>query len=153
MATFTFKLEAVLKQRQAREDLCQRQLAMAMRQKMILIDQLKREQETISLSKQQLSQSLVGRVDLESVSQFARFSGQTTLRAQQIVGRIASMEPMIEKARQELMGAVRDRKALDLLKEKHKRAWQLRQDRLEAAALDEMAVQRYARIALGGDDS
>ncbi len=153
MASFRFKLEAVLKQREIIEEQKQRELAMAMRQRMMFMDQLKREQEIISQSKRQLSESLVGRVNLEAVSGFARFSGQTTIRAQQIVAKLAAMEPVIEKARQALMAAVRDRKALDLLKEKHKRAWQLRQDRLEAAVLDEMAVQRHARTHLGGDDS
>jgi flagellar FliJ protein len=153
MAQFRFKLEAVLRQREIIEEQKQRELAMAMRQRMIFMEQLKREQEIISESKKQLSQSLTGRVNLDAVSGFARFSGQTTMRAQQIVNKLASMEPMIEKARQALMEAVRNRKALDLLKEKHKRAWQLRQDRLEAAVLDEMAVQRHARALLGGDDS
>jgi flagellar FliJ protein len=140
MAQFRFKLEAVLKQREIIEEQRQRELAMVMRQRMIFMEQLKREQEIISESKRQLGQSLTGKVNLDAVSGFARFSGQTT-------------EPLVEKARQALMAAVRDRKALDLLKEKHKRAWQLRQDRLEAAVLDEMAVQRHARAALGGDDS
>jgi flagellar FliJ protein len=151
MATLQFKLAAVLRQRQAIEDLRQRELALVMRQRMILLDQLKREQETITQSKHELGQALVGRVDLERVSGFARFSGQTTQRATQIVRKLASLESGVEKARLALVEAMRDRKALDLLKEKHKRAWQLRQDRLEAALLDELAVQRHARMSMGGE--
>lgn len=148
MAKFQFKLQAVLKQRQVVEDLRQRELAMIMRQRMILMEQLKREQETIRQAKHALGQSLTGRVNLDHVSQFARFSGQTTQRAHQIVARLATMEPQVEKARQALMEAMRQRKALDLLKEKQQRAWQLRQDRLEAAVLDELAVQRHARTLI-----
>lgn len=150
MAKFEFKLQAVLRQRQAIEDQRQRELAMAMRQRMILMNQLTSEQQTITDSKHQLGQALVGKVDLERVSGFARFSGQTTQRAQQIVNKLAQLEPLVEQTRTALMTAVRERKALDLLKEKHERAWQLRQDRLEAAALDELAVQRHARASLGG---
>lgn len=148
MAKFIFKLEAVLKQRQAIEDQKQRELAMIMRQRMILMDQLRQEQMTISESKHQMSQALIGRVDLQSVGNFARYSSQTTQRAMQIVNHLAKLEPMVEQARKSLVQAMRERKALDLLREKHQRQWQQRQDRLEAAALDELAVQRHARAML-----
>lgn len=148
MAGFVFKLQAVLRQRQAIEDQKQRELAMVMRQRMILMDQLKREQETIAASKHALGQALVGRVDLGRVGDFARYSSQTTQRAMQIVNHLAGLEPKVEQARKSLVEAMRNRKALDLLKEKHQRQWQQRQDRLEAAALDELAVQRHARAML-----
>ena len=148
MAGFVFKLQAVLKQRQAIEDQKQRELAMVMRQRMILMDQLKREQQTITASKHALGQALVGRVDLSRVGDFARYSSQTTQRAMQIVNHLAGLESKVEQARKSLVEAMRNRKALDLLKEKHQRQWQQRQDRLEAAALDELAVQRHARAML-----
>lgn len=154
MAKFRFKFESVLRYRGMIEDECQRELAKTMRHRMILQDQLRQMQQTIVDSKQQLGQGLIGRVNLDQIAQFARYSGQVAQRAQGIVQKLAVAEKQIETARQKLLKASRDRKALELLRDRQRRQWQLEQDRLEAATLDELAVQGYARrLVLGEVDS
>ncbi|NJN51387.1 MAG: hypothetical protein HC809_05995, partial [Gammaproteobacteria bacterium] len=85
MPTFAFKLETILQQRRNSEDQRQRELAKLLRERMILLDQLRSIQSTITCSKGDLRQSLTGTVDLVQVSQFARFSAQATGRAHAIV--------------------------------------------------------------------
>jgi flagellar export protein FliJ len=150
MAKFQFKLDPVLLQRRAREDICQRELAKALRQRMILQSQLRTMQQTITYSKRDLADGLVGRIDMDRVSHFARYSSQVTHRAHAIVSRLGGVEKQINTAREKLAQATRARKALDLLRERRHRQWRQQLDRREAAQLDELAVQRYARDGMMG---
>lgn len=151
MAGFKFRFQSILQHRQRIEDECQRDLARLMRSRMIFQDQLQKMQDTIRESKQQMAGSLVGKVDLSQVSGFASYSHQVTNRGRELVTRLTQVEHQINEARQCLLNASRQRKALDRLREKHHNQWQREQDRREAAALDELATQRYARaMAAGG---
>ncbi len=144
MAEFHFKLDMVLQQRRMVEDQRQRELAKALRQRMILLDQLRQMQVTITDSKRDLREGLVGVVDMTAVAQFARYSGQTTARAQAIVTKLASVEKQAEMNRLQLIEATQARKAIERLREKQYRKWKTEQDRREAAMLDEIGVGQFA---------
>lgn len=146
--TFKFNLNPVLEHRRIIEDERQRELAKLLRQRMILMDQLRQMQETIRNSKRDLAGSLTGTVDLAQVSNFARYSGQSTIRAQQIVQRLAGLEQQITLGRERLLSASRDRKALELLHDKRHREWLEHEARLEAAELDDLATQRHLRATV-----
>jgi len=147
---FIFKLETLLRHRRMIEDERQRELAKCMRHRMILLDQLRQMQTTIQTSRHDLAGSLVGKVDLEQVGRFAHYSLQVRQRAQGIVQQTALIERQINAARERLIEATRARKALELLRDKQERAWRQQQERRDAAAMDEMAVQAYARrMAVG----
>jgi len=145
MGQFKFKLQPVLFQRNLKEQQCQRDLAKALRQRMILHHQLKEMQDTITGSKRQLGDGLVGKVDLDQVSNFARYSGQATQRAHALVTKLAVVEKQVDTARAALVEAARSRQALELLRQRRYEQWAQKQDRAEMARLDELAVQQYAR--------
>ncbi|MFP4145476.1 MAG: flagellar export protein FliJ [Phycisphaeraceae bacterium] len=145
MAQFQFKYESVLRHCQRVEDERQRQLAQRLRTQMILRNQLGEMQDTISRSKRELGDGLVGHVDLGRISGFARYSGQAAQRAREIAHRLGSLEEQISAARGELLEATRQRKALELLRDKHEAAWRKQRQRREAIDLDELATQRYIR--------
>jgi flagellar FliJ protein len=151
MAKFKFNLEAVLRVRRATEEERQRDLAKAMRLRMILEGQLRQMQETITQSKRDLGSGLIGRVDLDSVAQFARYSGQVAMRAQGMLQQLAVAEKQIETARERLLQASRDRKALELLRDRRLALWQAEREKKESAMLDELAVQAYGRKMLAGE--
>lgn len=148
MQAFRFKLEPVLRQRRAVEDQCQRDLAKVLRNRMILQNQLRRMQETIIESKHALSDTLVGRVDLERVGRFSRYSGQVAHRAQTIVLEMHRLERQVAVARSRLGEAMRDRRAMELLRDRRYAQWRKQQQRREAVMLDETATQRYVRREL-----
>ncbi len=148
MARFKFRYQTLLEHRQAIEEQRQRDLAQQLRGRMILEGELRRMQDSIRENKRMLGSGLVGRVDLAAISQFASFSGHTTLRAQQIVRKMAEVEKRVDAARTALQEAMRQRKALDLLREKHLEAWKRDEARREALALDEIATQQYTRRLL-----
>lgn len=145
MARFSFRLETVLKQRITIEDQRQRDLAQVMRERMILEGQLRQMQQTITDSRQQLADGLVGQVDLGGVSNFARYSAQARLRAQAIVARLAGIEKRVAAARQLLVEAMRDRKAMEILRDREYARWQRSEAQREAAELDEVGTQAYLR--------
>ena len=149
MAKFRFKLDPLLRHRRSEEDRCQRDVAKVLRQRMILQTQVSRLQQTISDSKGRLTGDLVGRVDLDRVSQFAHYSGQMTRRAHEIVLRIASVEKQIDEGRKKLLAATRARQALELLRNRQFERWRLVQENREAAALDELATQQFVRQPAG----
>ncbi len=150
MPSFRFRLEVVLKHRMAVEDQRQRELAAVLRLRMILHEQLRLMQQTIVDSKRELAGGLVGPVDVDRITQFARYSGQVRQRAAAIVTRLAGAEKQIEAARQRLLEATKARKALELLRDRQREQWRREEDRREAAALDELAVQAYGRrLAVG----
>ena len=149
MAGFVFQLEPVLRQRLVAEDHEQRELAKILRKRMILMDQLRGMQQTITDSKHDLGRSLVGRVDLSAVGRFAQYSGQVELRARQIVRELAGIEQQVQQQQAKLAEAVKARRALELLKDRRLTAWRQRQERLETAREDENASIRYALAQQG----
>jgi flagellar FliJ protein len=153
MAQFEFKLETLLEHRRQLEDEAQRDLARHMRERMILQNQLRTMQQTIVAAKRDLAGDLIGRVDLDRVSQFARYSGQTTQRAQAIVHRMSALERQVDLARQKLLAATRDRRAIELLRNRQYEKWRDAQQRKEAVQLDELATQAYVRGQLQGVDA
>ncbi|MAG17751.1 MAG: flagellar export protein FliJ [Phycisphaerae bacterium] len=145
MAGFRFKLDPVLKHRGMIENQCQHNLAKLMRQRHIMHTQLRQMQETISRSKHQLASALVGRVDVNQIHQFSRHSGPVVLREQKIVIALAQLEVRIDAARQALLDATRNRKALQLLRDKEFRLWRRLTNVRDVARVDEITSQRYAR--------
>jgi len=151
MARFKFKFQTLLAHQRRIEDQRQRELARHLRTRMILQEQIRDMQDTIRESKQSLADGLVGQVDLTRVGQFARYSGHAAQRARQIVVRLAGIEKQIDAARQDLLDATKQRKSLELLRDKHRAQWRYQQDRRETNELDELATTRYARdLLIGG---
>ncbi len=153
MARFQFKFQTLLAHHRRVEDQRQRELAQHLRTRMIFHDQIRDMQDTIRDSKQSLADGLVGKVDLTRVGQFARYSGHAAQRARQIVVRLAGVEKQIEEARQLLLDSTKQRKSLELLRDKHQAQWKYEQDRRETNELDELATTRYARLMMIGGAS
>jgi len=145
MPGFNFKYQAVLDHRRHVEDGRQRELAQVLRQRMILMSQLQQMQQTIVESRQSLADGLVGAVDLQRISQFARYSGESRARAHGIVRKLSLLERDVDDARQQLIAASRDRKAMELLHDRHRDDWRKRQDRRETEMLDEYGSQAHMR--------
>lgn len=148
MAGFTFELEPVLHQRRVAEEQAQRELAQYLRRQLILRTQIRQAQDGIRQSKGELADALRGRVDMDRVGQFARYSGDSTARAQLMVLELARIEDQVARSREKLLATTRARQALELLRERRYAAWHQQRLRRETAELDEISVQRHARQRL-----
>jgi len=145
MPQFTFRYESLLQHRRNLEDQAQRRLAERVRTQMIFREQLTGMQNQITESKRDLGSALVGKIDLSRVGDFTRYNADSTVRGRQLVQRLAELEPQVEAARQQLLSATQQRKALELLRERDLKQWKLQQDRRETVELDELASQAYTR--------
>lgn len=150
MAKFIFQLESVLKQRRAVERERQLIVAAAERERVTLEDQIRGYQAEISRERDELRDQLAGRtesalLDLRGV----RFQVSSTLRimtlAQQAVLKLAGVHRRIEAARAQLLEATTARKAVEKLRERRLEDWRDEQRKIEAAALDELAVMAASR--------
>lgn len=152
MARFIFRLQPVLKQRQAVER--QRQLALAAveSERSSLENAIRGIQSDLSAAKQDWREHLSpaitpgsGGTDLRS----ARFQASNSLhlvaRAQHNVLKLAGVHRRIDKARAELIEATTRRRAVELLRDKQFEAWKAALNKADAAATDEIAVAAAAR--------
>lgn len=149
MPRFTFKLEPLLTQRKQVEERAQQALADLLRQKLDIEGELQRHQQAITDDKRTMADALVGRVDLSRIRAHATQVNRMTLAAQRSAFQLLELNRRIEQARVELAEAMRQRKAIEVLRDRQKARWAREQARRETAALDELAVQRYARRGQG----
>jgi flagellar FliJ protein len=149
MAKFVFRLQPLLRARQAVER--QRQVAVAVleRERLALEDELRAVQRAIVAEKgelrEQLSPNVGGasaRLDLRGVRFQAGASLRLATRAQQVVLRLAGTHTRLEQARGLLLEAAKARKAVELLRERQLEEFVVEQKRREFAALDDMMVMR-----------
>lgn len=145
MAKFTFQFQTLLEHRQRTEDVRKREVAQLQQQRQRLIGQLTETQNTIRQSKQDLSQALVGQVDFSAVGSFTRYAADMENQGRFVLQNIAALEGQISQARSKLLEAVKQRKALELLRDRYKDRWQREQDSRETAELDEIATQKFIR--------
>src|SRR5437016_13649571 len=146
MARFVFQLEGVLRHRMNVEHYRQRDLALAQAQMAPLEAQLAALDAQMQTSNADVRENrLTGRIDLNFLTAHRRYLGATQRRAMEIAEKMAAVQRKIDKARQALIDAARDRAVLEKLREKQETAWQIEIDRKEAAALEEVTTQMTYR--------
>ena len=150
MAEFKFKLEPVLKQRKQLEDQAQRDLAQLLRHQMILENQLRDMQQTINTNKHALTDVLKSTVEVSHVRQHGVHVNHVRAKAQQIVLQMLALNRQIDNARAVLQQAMKQRKAIELLRDKQYEDWRKTTLKREALELDEISTQQYIRRHLEG---
>lgn len=145
MPRFTFKLEPLLNHRKQLEERAQQTLAELLRQKLAIEDQLRRQQQGIARDKRTMAEALTGRVDVARIRGHANQVNRATLTAQRGAFQLVDLNRRIDHARGQLAEAMRQRKAIEVLRDRRLKQWRREQDRRETAALDELAVQRDHR--------
>ena len=142
MAKFVFKLEGVLRQREHVEKEKQRALAVVQAQMTQLQGELRALNETVQSSTDDLRQNrLTGRLDLHFLAAHRRFTLATQRKAMNLVQKMALVQRSVDEAQQALLEAVKQRKAIEKLREKHHERWKADVARKEAAQLDEISMQ------------
>lgn len=142
---FRFTLEPLLKARRMTEQGHQRIVAEIERQRMKLEDGLRRQQSNITLGRHELRDSLTGSIDVQSLRMHASCSMQQMRHAQRIVLELAGVHKRLEAARVELIEATKQRRAVELLRDRRFAEWQMAEKKRESAAIDELAVIAAAR--------
>lgn len=148
MAKFRFTLNPLLKVRRHAEQAHQRTVAQIERQRMEIEQHLRRQQMSISDGRSLLRAGLTGVVDMHSLRLHASSSMQMMRSAQKLVLELAGVHKRLDAARSALIEATKQRRAMEILRDRQLANWKAGIDRRETAALDEMAVIVAARANL-----
>ena len=145
MARFRFSLQVLLELRRRQEQNVQRELAAAERHKLELERQLHEQQQDMIASRDTLRSALTGRLDPGALRHKASSSLQAMRLVHQIARDLAAAHVRQESIRARLVEAMRNRRAIELLRDRRLESWRTEQARSEADALDELAVTSAAR--------
>jgi flagellar FliJ protein len=152
MPRFRFPLEPLLKARRHEERKKQLAVAVLERQRLELEDTLRRQNVFIEAGRRSLADRLQGSIDIDALRTHARATIKAMQHANRLVLEIAGVHKRIETARGELVEATRDRRAVELLRERRFDAWKARIEKAEDADTDELASRaKPARVRWSGD--
>ena len=147
MARFRFQLQALLDARKRVEDVHRREVAELEIERNRLEDDLRRRQTSIVDARCETKEGLVGAVRPHLLRAAANASMSLMRDAQRSVLELAGLHRRLEAARAGLSEASKERRAIELVKERRFEAWKLDLERREQASLDEIATNAGARRA------
>jgi flagellar protein FliJ len=141
MAGPEFRLEQVLKFRKEVEKMQQLELAQAKLQHESARDRLKSEKTALEELEQELAQRQRSGIEAKDLQLYGDFSRRKIQEIQQIRESLVGLEKMVQEKREALLTAAKEKKALEVFKEKKLRDLRLDQLNKERAFLDEIAIQ------------
>jgi flagellar FliJ protein len=145
--SFKFKLEALRRYRNFQEDLLQKELSQAQRDRDQEIDRLqalfdKRSRADNDLKDQQ-EKSTIG----PHLALYDAYIQRLTAEIADQRARVEQAEMLCQKKMQALLEAMQNRKAIDKLKEKDFQAYREELGQTEQKFLNEIAINRFTRNA------
>lgn len=150
MSRFRFELDPVIEARRGVERTHQLEVAQIEQERVRLEDRLRERQRLITSGKDGQRELLDGAIDVD----FLRGHAATVLRsmrdAQRLAVELAGVYRRLEHARAALAEAARDRRAVELLRERRYEAWKVEQRRRETADMDEVAARTVRTGGAGG---
>lgn len=142
MARFRFSLEAVLRARVRTERDRQCELAAIQRERTELLETLRRQQARIDEARDALRDRLTGTLHAAELRLHAGAVLQDMRAAQRNARALAAMQQRLDVAREALVQARRERRAIEMLRERRYEQWRAEEGRREQQELDELAARR-----------
>ncbi|HBA87741.1 MAG TPA: flagellar export protein FliJ [Geobacter sp.] len=141
MAGHEFRLEQVLKFRKEVEKMHQLELAAAKQQHETARDRLKSEKAQMEQLEQECAQRQIRGIEAKDLQLYGDFTRRKTHEIQQLRDSLVGLEKAVQEKREALLVAAKEKKALEIFKEKKMRDLRLEQLSKERAFLDEIATQ------------
>ncbi len=149
---FKFRAEAVLQLRKQREQLQLRKLSEAQRRVAAIQETLRRLRAEMDRQDAQVRDGvLTGAVDVQYMSLYRRYVMSLHGRMIEDVRQLGAAAAELQRCRGDAIVAVKDRKALDKLKEKLFAKYRKGVERDERRELDEIASVRFALPNANGE--
>jgi flagellar FliJ protein len=145
MARFRFRLEPLLKARRLAEQGRQRAVAEIERERLVIEDRLREQQQFISAGKRSMRDEMTGTLDVDAMRLHAGATMRLMRDAERMVIELAGVHQRLDAARSELIEATRQRRAVELLRERRFEQWKAELEKADDAAIDELAVHAAAR--------
>jgi flagellar FliJ protein len=142
MAKFVFQLQGVLRQREYAERQRQRDFSVAQGELAKLQAGLRElEQSQQQATGELRTNHLLGPIDLAYLAAHRRFIFAVQRKGVLLMQRIALAQRKVEEMRLLLAEAAKQRKAIEILRDKRLAAWRAAEAKKEADALDEAGTQ------------
>ena len=141
MAGHEFRLEQVLKFRKEVEKMHQLELATAKQQHESARDRLRSEKAAMEELEQECSQRQLKGIQAKDLQLYGDFSRRKAQEIHELRESLVGLERAVQEKREALLTAAKEKKALEVFKEKKMRDLRLEQLNRERAFLDEIAVQ------------
>ena len=141
MAGHEFRLEQVLKFRKEVEKMHQLDLAAAKQQHDTAQDRLKSEKAALEELEQECSQRQLDGIQAKDLQLYGDFSRRKAQEIQRLKESLVELEQAVHEKRDALLAAAKEKKALEVFKEKKMKNLRLEQLCRERAFLDEIAIQ------------
>jgi len=141
MAGHEFRLEQVLKFRKEVEKLHQLELAAARQQHDSANERLRNEKDAMEVLQREFSQRQLDGIDAKELQLYGDFTMRKAQEIQAIRNSLPALEQVVHERRDALMAAAKDKKALEVFKEKKMRDLRMVQMNRERAFLDELSIQ------------
>ena len=136
-----FRLEQVLKFRKEVEKMHQLELAQARQQHDSAREKLKSEKGAMQALEQDFSQRQLEGIDAKDLQLYGDFTMRKTQEIQAIRDSLPALEQVVQDRRDALLVAAKEKKALEVFKEKKMRDLRMEQLNRERAFMDEVAIQ------------
>ena len=148
MPRFIFQLDAVLRHRERIEQDRRRDLSSAESEMVRLQGQMRAIDDDVLANADAVKRGLVGRLDMNYLAAHRRYMLGMQRRSAALAQQMSLQQAAIDRARQALAEAARQRKVLQKLEERQRRRWSDALARREAADADELNTQlAFARLA------
>jgi len=146
VAKFKFRLATLLRLREATRDERRSELGKAYQVDDVLREQVGRVAEELeSLKNVCRRESSPGAVDVDRLVEAQRYELALRFQQKQLGEQRKAVSEEIERRRQRLLGADRDVRVLEKLRDKQTRRHRQEEDRQEIKQLDEVVQQRFIR--------
>jgi flagellar export protein FliJ len=150
MAKFVFQLEGVLHHRENVERQRQRELALALAERAMVEDQIRRLDDKAKTAMADLrANHLIGKIDLLFLQSHRRFMMAVQRQGAMLVARLRGHQKLVDAAQAALSEAMKQKKLLTKLRERQQSRWAEGISRKEIADLDEVATQMSYENLLG----
>lgn len=152
MARFVFGLQTVLEQREIEELLCKKELYEAQLVQKRHMDRLAEVEVDIRTANDTMrDQHLVGPLQPTVIATHRRYLIAMKQQVFSLADQIASARVAVEAKQRKLALASKNKRAIELLRDKQKARWSMDQDRKELAAADDVAMQiAYHNLQMDG---
>ena len=138
MPRFTFKLDGVLRLRRRAEKDAQRALAARLADAGRMEDELRQLNSGLVGATNELRDGrLTGPIDVAYLTAHRRYTADVARRGTAVMTRLAAAQRACDEARSALGEAVKQRRVLELLREKHEAQWKAERARREQVEADD----------------
>jgi flagellar FliJ protein len=137
-----FRLDQVLKFRKEVEKMHQLELVAAKQQHDSAQERLKSEKGAMEALEQEFSQRQMEGIEAKDLQLYGQFTMRKTREIQVIRDSLPVLEKVVQERREALLVAAKEKKALEIFKEKKMRDLRMQQLNRERAFMDELAIQK-----------